>query len=95
MTYHIRFDGFASVELTRLLHTLERNLNLTGVQALGATDSSTATASVVPDCELTKTCPHTTPPGHGPVLATAAIALAVGAVGGYVLGKRSKTGSRN
>jgi hypothetical protein len=91
MGYQINFDGAVTAELGQLLHVVQRQLNGYGIHAQTPTDtaSTVQAASTVENCDLTKTCPETHP-GHGPlVVIVAIVALAVGVVIGYFLGKRS------
>jgi hypothetical protein len=89
MSYKIGFDGIATAELDRLLQSIEKRVNGSGIHAQTSTSDTGASmatsGSTTPDCPPGKICPDSVKGGHDAVVIV--IAIVGGAVAGYAAGK--------
>lgn len=86
MEYRIEFDGVVTAELAKLLHSVERGLNGSGlhVQASETGASTVASGSATPPCPTGQVCTDSVKGGH--LLLVVGIAIVVGALAGFIAG---------
>ena len=88
MSYKIGFDGVLTVELDKLLQSIENRVNGWGmhVQASDMGASTIASGSTNPPCPVGQICSDSVKGGHYFVVAV--IAIVAGAIAGYIAGQK-------